>query len=75
VQGAVPALVLALGDEDEAVRRATAETLGNLRAEATAAIPALQQAVRDRDEGVRNTVILALGKIHSGIQGAILLAG
>jgi HEAT repeat protein len=58
---AVPALIQALGDWSENVRRAAAEALGKLGD--PQAVPPLIQALGDRSENVRRAAAEALGKL------------
>jgi len=60
---AVPALIQALADEDEHVRRAAASALRDIGPEAVDAVPALIQALQDEHEDVRQAAASALGKI------------
>ncbi|MFH1723908.1 MAG: HEAT repeat domain-containing protein [Elusimicrobiota bacterium] len=67
---AVSSLVEILrADEDAAMRRTAAETLGELRA--TQAVPALIQALEDGDTGVGHTAVLALGLIGPPAKEAV----
>jgi HEAT repeat protein len=58
---AVPALIEALKDDDEDVRRAAAGALGEIGD--PQAVPALIEALKDDDEYVRRAAVGALGKI------------
>jgi HEAT repeat protein len=59
----VPALVGALADKENDVRRSAAIGLGRLGESAKGAIPALQAARRDRDARVREAAGVALSRI------------
>jgi HEAT repeat protein len=64
---AVPALLLALRDDDDsAVREGTVDALGEIGPGAKAAIPALLRAVQDRDIQFRCRAMHALGKVGAG---------
>ena len=60
---AVPALIQALGDEDEAVRGAVAKALGAIGPDAAAAVSALKGALEDSDVWVCRCAAYALEKI------------
>ncbi len=60
---AIPALQIAIRDEDVGVRRQVASALG--RIESPDAVPALQIAIQDEDAGVRRQAASALGRIES----------
>src|SRR5262249_42691298 len=60
---ALPALVVALGDEDVVVRRRVAMALGMMGAEAKEAVPALTAALGDPSDAVRLHAAAALGEI------------
>jgi HEAT repeat protein len=53
-------LVDGLKDDDAAVRKESAEKLGELGDKAKSAIPALEEALKDKDEEVRDAVIVAI---------------
>jgi HEAT repeat protein len=59
----IPALIEALQDEDEDVRRGAAFGLGAFGEEATAAVPALQACLRDPHATVRKAAGTALSFI------------
>jgi len=67
---AVPALVKALGDDDEGVRADAASALRKTKA-GKEVIPALLNALRDDDERVRRYVTIALECIGPGEQEVI----
>ena len=58
-----PALIEALKDEKEVVRRYSALILGNIGESAAVAVPALIKAMGDENLDVRHHVISALGRI------------
>jgi len=60
---ALPALLVALADENVDLREVAAETLGHLGAQATPAVPALIAALDDPGLAVRQKAALALGRI------------
>ena len=71
-RGAVPALIEALKDDSEWVRRNAADTLGNIGPLARSAVPALIEALRDdrpvsrwslSDAPLRENVMIALAKM------------
>ncbi len=71
----VPALVVALSDENHYVRRDAAVALGRLGADACPAVPALLNALEDSEESVRKAAAASLKKIdpkaapaRSGVQ-------
>ena len=59
----MPALITALGDADEGVRRSAAEALGRIGPAAAEAVPALITALGDADAEVRRSAAEALGRI------------
>ena len=59
----VPALALALRDEDSFVRRDAAEALGRFGPEARQTAPALVVALKDRKANVRQAAARALSRI------------
>jgi HEAT repeat protein len=61
---AIPALIRALGDEDEGLRRRAVVALGQFGPVAREAIPALRIALADTDEGVRSFARTALALIE-----------
>ena len=65
VPGTVAILIVALSDEDTAVRLYVARTLGRLGRQATAAAPALRRALWDRVPVVSRAAREALEKIVS----------
>ena len=65
---AIPALIAALGDADEGVRRNSATALGQI---GSAAVPALIAALRSAHEGVRRASATALGQIGPAAVEAI----
>jgi HEAT repeat protein len=65
---AARALVLALGDQDPAVRAEVADALGQIGPDPDVAVPALLPAVDDDDEWVRGAAVLALGMIQKKAQ-------
>ena len=71
-QGAVPALIEALKDDSEWVRRNAADTLGNIGPSARSAVPALVEALNDNrpvsrwslsDAPLRENAMIALAKM------------
>jgi HEAT repeat protein len=68
---AVPALIAALGDEDEAVRRMAALALGKMGRYAGAAVPALITAFKDKNKAVRRRAVIALGGIGPDARAAV----
>lgn len=66
---AIPALAVALNDEDTGVRRVAAASLGQLAAYDNAALPALLGALDDPDRDVRESVVTAL---DDGLGGAFV---
>ena len=63
----MPALIAALSDEDQFLRRIAANALGNIGD--PAAVPALTAALSDGDDKVRQNVIDALGKLRGCTTG------
>ncbi len=61
----VPALVIALKDQDWRVRRRAAWSLGYLGPAAREAIPSLTEALKDKSAAVRNAAQAALKKIKA----------
>ena len=61
---AARALVLALRDQDPAVRAEVADALGRIGPDPDVAVPALLRAAEDPDEMVRGKAIVALGLIQ-----------
>lgn len=62
-QGAVPALVEALRDDDLAVRRMVTAALGEIGPAARTAVPVLVAALRDRSPAVRRRAAYSLGEL------------
>lgn len=60
---AVPMLTEALGDENEDVRKAAIDSLGNIGPEAKRAIPALTESLKDEDADVSMAVIRSLRSV------------
>ena len=78
--GAVPALIEALKDDSEWVRRNAADTLGNIGPSARSAVPALVEALNDNrpvsrwslsDAPLRENAMIALAKMGKLPQSAI----
>jgi HEAT repeat protein len=65
---AARALVLALRDQDPAVRAEVADALGQIGPDPDVAVPALLPAADDDDEWVRGAAVLALGLIQKKAQ-------
>jgi hypothetical protein len=59
----IPALIVALSNADESVRRHAAEGLARLGRRARAAVPTLLERLKDRDELVRGQCAEALGNV------------
>lgn len=70
-QAGVNSLVASLKDQRKEVRRAAAESLGRLGAEAKAALPALIEALKDADADVRWMAADALGQIGGEAKTAV----
>jgi HEAT repeat protein len=69
---AVPALIAALGsNNDVTLRLNAASVLGDLGAESAPAVPALTQAIQDADDRVRLYATWALGNIGPSAKSAI----
>lgn len=69
--GVVPALIEALKDEDERVRQAVAEALGEMGPAARTALPALKESLADvDDEMVRGAMAEGIKKIQAATQPA-----
>lgn len=66
----MPALITALGDADEDIRRGAAAALGQTGSAAAKAIPALMGAVEDRDPNIAQAVSAALKQIRSASSAA-----
>jgi HEAT repeat protein len=62
-QGAAPALIEALKDQDQFVRISAAKTLGKLGTAATTAVPTLVELLKDQVALVRASAADALGQI------------
>src|SRR5262249_7746171 len=62
-QGAVPALVDAMRDDNAQVRRTVTAALGEIGPAARTAVPALVTALRDRCPAVRRRAAVALGEV------------
>jgi len=67
----VPALVRALKDPDERVRKKAFEALGEIGSPAQDAVPALIDALSDPNANMRQAAALTLGKIGPDAQDAI----
>jgi HEAT repeat protein len=70
-QAGVNSLVASLKDERKEVRRAAAEALGRLGAEAKPTLPALVEALKDADADVRWMAADALGQIGAEAKTAV----
>ena len=68
---AVPALVEALNNEHEDVRRHAARALGEIGPDAKAAVPVLLEVLNDEDEDVCECAAEALGKIGPDAKAAV----
>ncbi|NEQ20796.1 MAG: HEAT repeat domain-containing protein, partial [Microcoleus sp. SIO2G3] len=68
---AVPALTMALQDEDEYIRRIAAYALGKIGLEAASAVPDLIAALQDTDRNLRLVAAYALGKIGPEASSAV----
>lgn len=64
-EAAVPALMAALGDPDEAVRLAAVDALARMRGSAREAVPALERALADQAPAVRAAAGRALDQIRA----------
>ena len=70
--GVVLGLSDALKDSDSAVRRTTAQTLGQLGAEGRRAVDPLAETVKtDKSEAVRQAAATALGRLGATAKGAV----
>ena len=67
----MPALLEALKDEDEDVRRLAVFALGRISPAPKDAVPALIEALKDEDEDVRAGAAYALGKIGPAAKDAV----
>ncbi len=67
----IQALLNAVGDEDEYVREAAADALGEMGPEAKDAVPALIQTLGDGDEHVRRAAADALGEMGPEAKEAV----
>jgi len=76
IASAVPALTLALADDDATLRKTAAKTLEYLDRHAAPAVPALIACLSDSSEDVRKTAVTALGRLGASASPAVLaLAG
>ena len=64
---AVPALIDALTDRHESVRRLAIGALGKIGSDAKSAVPALVEFLRDNDHSVRLLAILALARLDQNL--------
>jgi HEAT repeat protein len=62
-RAAIPALIKALQDQPEGLRRRAAEALGEMGPEAKTAVPALIQTLQNQEDRAREEAVEALGKI------------
>ena len=67
----MPALIEALKDDDNEVRRNAASALGRIGPAAEAAVPALIEALKDDDNEVRRNAAFALGRIGPAAEAAV----
>ena len=67
----MPALLEALKDEDEDVRRLAVFALGRISPAPKDAVPALIEALKDEDEDVRAGAAYALGKIGPAAKDSV----
>jgi HEAT repeat protein len=70
-QGAVPALIEAMRDEDAQVRRMVTAALSEIGPASRTAVPALVTALRDRHEAVRCRAALSLAELGSSARNAV----
>ncbi|MBD2472408.1 HEAT repeat domain-containing protein [Nostoc sp. FACHB-145] len=71
---AVPALIIALKDEDTDVRSSAANALGNIGKDAKSAVPTLITLLKDKDDNVRSKAVNALGNIGIDAVSALIIA-
>jgi HEAT repeat protein len=69
--GAIPALVHALGDADAKVRKQVCRALGNMGPEARAAAPALMPLFSDKDDAVRSQAAWAFWTLKEEAQQVV----
>jgi len=69
-KAAVPALLKAVGDENDIVRAAAAEALGRIGAPAKDIVPMLRAALKDDSEYVRQSAAAALRRLHGEPPGS-----
>ena len=62
--GAIPALIVALGDKDAKVRTAAVLGLSKIGPPAAEALPALEQRTKDTDANVRKHAVHAVARIQ-----------
>ncbi|MBI1914238.1 MAG: HEAT repeat domain-containing protein [Planctomycetes bacterium] len=70
-QGAIPALVDALRDEDVQVRRMITAALGEIGPPSRTAVPVLVNSLRDRNEVVRTRAAIALSEMGPAARVAV----
>jgi HEAT repeat protein len=68
---AIPALIEALKDTDQFVRRGAALALGKIPGDRQVAVPALIEALQDKDESVRESAARSLGSIGQKPESAV----
>jgi HEAT repeat protein len=72
VAGAIDPLKMALqNDKEGIVRKAAAEALGNIGADATGVVPLLMEALKDKSKDAKQGAIAALGQYGSEAKDAL----
>lgn len=71
IERALPALIVALEDQDGRVREVTAQAIGEIGQNAAAAVPALIKLLADSEEGSRNSACVGLTGIGPAAKSAL----